>query len=377
MKKVGVVGATGSIGTQAIDVIKKNKDKFEVVFISAHSSKDKLLNFKEDIDAKYAILTGVDSSDNGDVLFGLDELLNIIKNEEIDIILSAAVGFSGLLPTYHALQRGIDIALANKESMVTAGSILNNISKRNGAKIIPVDSEHSAIFQSILGHKKEFLEKIILTASGGPFRRRPIDSLEFVEIDEALKHPNWKMGKKITVDSATMMNKGLELIEAKFLFDVSTDKLDVIIHPESIIHSMVSFCDGSYIAQLGFPDMRVPIAYALSYPERLTLDTKRLSFYELEKLTFLKPDFKRYPCLKLAFEVLNNDKAVYYIALNAANEVAVEGFLKKEIKFIDIPSVIESVLEKIEQVDVKSINDIIEVDKTARMYALDFIKKRF
>lgn len=377
MKKVGVVGATGSIGTQAIDVIKKNKDKFEVVFISAHSSKDKLLNFKEDIDAKYAILTGVDSSDNGDVLFGLDELLNIIKNEEIDIILSAAVGFSGLLPTYHALQRGIDIALANKESMVTAGSILNNISKRNGAKIIPVDSEHSAIFQSILGHKKEFLEKIILTASGGPFRRRPIDSLEFVEIDEVLKHPNWKMGKKITVDSATMMNKGLELIEAKFLFDVSTDKLDVIIHPESIIHSMVSFCDGSYIAQLGFPDMRVPIAYALSYPERLTLDTKRLSFYELEKLTFLKPDFKRYPCLKLAFEVLNNDKAVYYIALNAANEVAVEGFLKKEIKFIDIPSVIELVLEKIEPVDVESINDIIEVDKTARMYALDFIKKRF
>ncbi|MGA1862406.1 1-deoxy-D-xylulose-5-phosphate reductoisomerase [Deferribacter thermophilus] len=376
MKKIGIVGATGSIGSQAIDVIKEYLDDFEVVFLSAYKNEEKLLNFKLQVNAKYAVLTGK-QPENDEILFGEQELLRIIDNEEVDIVLSAAVGFSGLIPTYHSIKRGIDVALANKESLVTAGLILTKLASKTGCKIIPVDSEHSAIFQSMLGHQTEDLEKIILTASGGPFRNRPVDSLEFVEIEEALKHPNWKMGKKITVDSATMMNKGLELIEARFLFDVPVEKLDVVIHPESIVHSMVLFCDGSYIAQLGYPDMKIPIAYALSYPKRLNLKTKRIDFYRLSKLTFDKPDFTKYPCLKIAFDILKNDKSSYFIALNGANEIAVESFLNRNIKFIDIAKIIEEVLNLIEPKDVNSIEEIVEFDRYVREKTYYIIKKRF
>jgi len=376
MKKIGIVGATGSIGSQAIDVIKEYLDDFEVVFLSAYKNEEKLLNFKLQVNAKYAVLTGK-QPENDEILYGEQELLRIIDNEEVDIVLSAAVGFSGLIPTYHSIKRGIDVALANKESLVTAGLILTKLASKTGCKIIPVDSEHSAIFQSMLGHQTEDLEKIILTASGGPFRNRPVDSLEFVEIEEALKHPNWKMGKKITVDSATMMNKGLELIEARFLFDVPVEKLDVVIHPESIVHSMVLFCDGSYIAQLGYPDMKIPIAYALSYPKRLNLKTKRIDFYRLSKLTFDKPDFTKYPCLKIAFDILKNDKSSYFIALNGANEIAVESFLNRNIKFIDIAKIIEEVLNLIEPKDVNSIEEIVEFDRYVREKTYYIIKKRF
>jgi len=376
MKKIGIVGATGSIGSQAIDVIKEYLDDFEVVFLSAYKNEEKLLNFKLQVNAKYAVLTGK-QPENDEILYGEQELLRIIDNEEVDIVLSAAVGFSGLIPTYHSIKRGIDVALANKESLVTAGLILTKLASKTGCKIIPVDSEHSAIFQSMLGHQTEDLEKIILTASGGPFRNRPVDSLEFVEIEEALKHPNWKMGKKITVDSATMMNKGLELIEARFLFDVPVEKLDVVIHPESIVHSMVLFCDGSYIAQLGYPDMKIPIAYALSYPKRINLKTKRIDFYRLSKLTFDKPDFTKYPCLKIAFDILKNDKSSYYIALNGANEIAVESFLNRNIKFIDIAKIIEEVLNLIEPKDVNSIEEIVEFDRYVREKTYYIIKKRF
>ncbi|KAA0257750.1 1-deoxy-D-xylulose-5-phosphate reductoisomerase [Deferribacter autotrophicus] len=365
MRKIGIIGATGSIGSQAIDIIEQEKDDFQVIFLTAHNQLDKLIKIGKKVNAKHLVLTS-ERHHTDKVLTGIDELLKVIENEEIDIILSAAVGFSGLIPTYCALKKGIDIALANKESMVAAGRLLNETAKKNDAKIIPVDSEHSAVYQCLLGHDTSYLEKIILTASGGPFRNRPIDSFEFISVEEALNHPNWSMGRKITVDSATMMNKGLELIEARFLFNVGHDKLDVVIHPESIIHSIVAFCDGSYLAQMGVPDMKIPISYAISYPERVKLDIPRLNFFELKKLTFIKPDFERYPCLRIAMEALKIDKNSIYIALNAANEVAVDAFLKEVIKFNEIPMIIERTIEDFPVEDVMDIEEIVKMDKLAR-----------
>ncbi|MGA1846448.1 1-deoxy-D-xylulose-5-phosphate reductoisomerase [Deferribacter abyssi] len=374
MRKIGIIGATGSIGSQAIDIIEREKENFQVIFLTAHRQIDDLIKKGKRVNAKYLVLTS-ENFFKDKVLTGVNELLKIIENEEIDIVLSAAVGFSGLIPTYCALKRGIDIALANKESMVAAGRLLNETAKRNGAKIIPVDSEHSAIYQCLLGHDINYLEKIILTASGGPFRNRPIDSFEFISVDEALNHPNWSMGRKITVDSATMMNKGLELIEARFLFNVGYDKLDVVIHPESIIHSFVAFCDGSYLAQMGIPDMKIPISYAISYPERVKLDIPRLNFFELKKLSFIRPDFERYPCLRIAMEALKVDKNSIYIALNASNEIAVGAFLNEVIGFNEIPKIIERTVEDFIVKDVMDIEEIINMDKLARERSSKLVSK--
>lgn len=372
MKKIGIVGSTGSIGVQALDVIGRHPDRFKIVFLSCNYNVELLLNQASSFNPGYIISTGQkieQSLKNTKVLFGNQSLLDIIRNEDIDLVLIATTGFSGVLPTYTAAQRGLTIALANKESIVAAGLIILDAVKSRGASLIPVDSEHSAIFQCLMGQDKNKISNVILTASGGPFRNRPYDSFEFIQKEEALRHPNWKMGAKITVDSATMMNKGLELIEARYLFDLPPDKLGVIIHPQSIIHSMVSFIDGSYLAQLGCPDMRAPISFALNYPERISSGVKPIDFSKINSLTFEDVDFNKYRCLALAIKVLHRGSNNLMIAMNAANEVAVECFLKDRITFSQIYQVIEETINKFSEKNITNIEEIFEMDILSREMA--------
>lgn len=372
MKKIGIVGSTGSIGRQALDVISRNPDKFEVVFLSCNSNTDLLKKQGLDFKAKYICST--DRCEDG-VVCGQSQISDLIKNEDLDMVLLAAVGAAGTVYAFDTVRRGIDLALANKESLVASGRLLTDLAKKTGSKILPVDSEHSAIFQCLEGHNKKFLEKITLTASGGSFRNTPADAMAYVSLSQALKHPNWSMGAKITVDSATMMNKGLELIEARFLFDVTPDYLDVVIHPQSVVHSFVSYRDGSMIAQMGRPDMRTPISYAFSYPERCESGVRPLSLAQVGTLNFYEPDLVKYPCLKTGIEVLKKDSNGPMIVMNAANEIAVADFIAGKINFTDISCVINAVLDVFCPAEPASLEEVLSFDGESRDRAMQAVKR--
>ncbi len=373
-KKVAILGSTGSIGTQALDIISKS-NSFKVEALSAHTNTELLAEQVRIFKPEYITITNRESykdfisQDIHDVKVyestkGLKEMISAI---DVDIVLIAIVGIAALEVTYYALSQGIDVALANKESIVAGGELVTSIAQKTGARILPVDSEHSAIFQCLQGcNDKQETENIYLTASGGPFRDYSASELEEVTAAEALKHPNWDMGDKVTIDSSTLMNKGLEVIEAKWLFDVDLDKIKVIIHPQSIVHSMVEFIDGSFIANMAVPDMRIPIIYALSYPKRVPTDIK-LNPYDMAELTFERPDFRRFPCLQLAYEAAKIGGTMP-TALNAANEVAVQKFLAGSIEFTDIPKIIERAMN-FHLNDIifnPSIQNILNIDRTLK-----------
>lgn len=379
MKKISILGSTGSVGKQTLDVVRANKDKFEVVAISANSSVDLLLEQIKEFRPKYVAVydevscmklkSMIPSDINIEVLSGMEGLKAISSLDEIDVLLTAIVGMIGLLPTLCAIRNGKDIALANKETLVCAGSLVMSEAKKYNVNILPVDSEHSAIFQCLNGEKNKEIEKIILTASGGPFRGKKKQDLLHITKNEALKHPNWSMGRKISIDSSTLMNKGLEVIEAKWLFGVDYNDIDVVVHPQSIIHSMVQFIDSSVMAQLGCPDMRLPIQYALTYPDRTANDFERLNLAKLATLTFENPDLETFPCLKLAYDTLKMG-GTYSAVLNSANEVLVNEFLEDKIGFYDIPYYIEKTLEAHDSIAKPSLEEILEIDKWSR----DFVK---
>ena len=383
MKKITILGSTGSIGTQTLDVIRKNKDKFEVVAISANSSVDLLLEQILEFNPKYVAVYNEESANklknmipnniDIEVLSSMEGLVKICELKEVDVVLTAVVGMIGLVPTMAAIKARKTIALANKETLVTAGEIVMEEAKKNNVEILPVDSEHSAIFQCLNGERKKDVEKIILTASGGPFRGKKKEELINVTKNQALKHPNWDMGRKISIDSSTLMNKGLEVIEAKWLFDVDVEDIDIVVHPQSIIHSMVSFKDSSVMAQLGCPDMRLPIEYALTYPGRSETDFERLDLAKIATLTFEKPDMETFPCLKLAFKVLRLG-GTYPTVLNAANEVLVNEFLEDKIGFYDIPYYIERSLEQHNNRSNPTLEDILEADKETRQFLTNLLK---
>lgn len=374
-KNISIIGSTGSIGTQALEVAQNLNLKvlgltansnIELLEKQARMFKPHLVAVKNNRLAKELAHrlkgTGVE------VLGGTGGINRAASMDEADTVLNAIVGSAGLIPTLEAVRKGKKIALANKESLVTAGSLVMSEAKKHNAVIIPVDSEHSAIFQCIMGNEKEFVSKIILTASGGPFRGRSLKELEYVTPAEALKHPNWEMGSKITIDSATLMNKGLEVIEAKWLFGLELDRIEVVVHPQSLIHSMVEYVDGSVIAQAGPSDMRLPIQFALTYPKRSGNSFSRLDFVEAGVLTFERPDYEAFPCLRLAFDALKTGGTMP-VVLNAANEAAVEFFIKGKIKFTDIPKIIKYVMRK-HCVNINpDIDDIIEVDRWSRELA--------
>ncbi|WP_424962007.1 1-deoxy-D-xylulose-5-phosphate reductoisomerase [Ekhidna sp.] len=384
MKKrnIAILGSTGSIGTQALDVIERHPESFEVEVLTAQNSADLLIEqsikFKPNTvvigneDLYQQVFDALDSHDIK-VFAGENALASVVEMDSIDMVLTALVGYSGLLPTIRAINAGKPIALANKETLVVAGEMITKLAQEKGVNILPVDSEHSAIFQCIVGEFHNPIEKLILTASGGPFRGKNRGLLAAVTKEQALKHPNWDMGAKITIDSATMMNKGLEVIEAKWLFGVSLDQIEVIVHPQSIIHSIVQFEDGSMKAQMGLPDMRVPIQFAMTYPGRLQADYPRFDFLDYPELTFEKPDVETFRNLKLAFEVAKEGGNQPCI-LNAANEIAVQGFLEDKVGFLEISDVIENCLKKVSYIRNPELDDFIQTDKETRAKALELIK---
>ena len=382
MLNITILGSTGSIGKQTLDIIRNKKDIFKVSALTSNSNIELLCEqvkeFKPELTviadkSKYKDLKNFLAGEETTILCGEEGLIHAATYEETDLVISAIVGIAGLLPTYAAIKKGKKLALANKETLVTAGNIIMKEAVEKNVKIIPVDSEHSAIFQCIEKEENE-ISKIILTASGGPFREKTIDELTRVTIADALKHPNWSMGKKITIDSATMMNKGLEVIEAKWLFDMPRERIEVCIHPQSIIHSMVEYIDGSVIAQLGLPDMRLPIQYAMTYPNRKKTDFEKLKLSEIKELSFYEPDFKKFPCLGLAYDALEyGDSAC--VVLNAANEIAVKSFLQGLIKFNDIYKLIYSIMEKHNIEAVKTIEDVLLIDKWGREKGEDLLKR--
>lgn len=383
MKKLTILGSTGSIGTQTLDVVRKNRDKFEVIAISANRSVDLLFEQIIEFKPKYVAVYDKESAEklknlipkyiDIEVLDSMEGLVKISTLDEVDVVLTAVVGMIGLIPTIKAIEHKKDIALANKETLVTAGEIVMKAARENGVNILPVDSEHSAIFQCLNGENKKQVNKLILTASGGPFRGKTREELINVTKREALKHPNWSMGQKITIDSSTLMNKGLEVIEAKWLFDMDYKDIDVVVHPQSIIHSMVEYIDTSIIAQLSMPDMRLAIEYALMYPDRIKSDFERIDFRKINKLTFEEPDMNTFPCLKLAYEALKEGKT-YLTVLNASNEVLVESFLKGKIGFYDIPYYIEKSLDEHNSISNPTLQDILEVDIWTRNYMKNLLK---
>lgn len=353
MKKIAILGSTGSIGTQTLDVVRAHSDELEVVALAAGSNKERL---KEQIrefhpelvslsdERKAQELKGELAGEAVEVVCGMDGLIEVAGIDSADVVVTAVVGMMGILPTMEAIRKGKDIALANKETLVTAGHLIIPMAREYGVSILPVDSEHSAIFQCLQGEPKKALDKILLTASGGPFRGKSAEFLETVTLEDALNHPNWSMGPKITIDSSTMVNKGLEVMEAKWLFGVDYSQIEVVIQPQSIIHSMVQYIDGAVIAQLGTPDMRVPIEYALFYPERRSLPGDRLDFSKLSQITFEKPDYKVFRGLSLAIEAGKTGGTMPTV-FNAANERAVAKFLKGEIKYTDIVRSIEKCMD--------------------------------
>ncbi|OPJ57126.1 1-deoxy-D-xylulose-5-phosphate reductoisomerase [Alkalithermobacter paradoxus] len=381
MKNISILGSTGSIGMQTLDVIRQNKDKFNVVALAVKSNIDELSSqikeFKPEVvvvyDENKAIELKRMLSDDVEVLCGMDGLKTISSLENVDIVLTALVGMIGLIPTIEAIKSKKTIALANKETLVTAGELVMNEAKKHEVKIIPVDSEHSAIFQCLNGEDTKCIENITLTASGGPFRGKTKNELLDVTKLQALKHPNWNMGSKITIDSATLMNKGLEVIEARWMFDIDPSDIKVLVHPQSIIHSMVQFIDGSVIAQLGNPDMKLPIQYALSYPDRIENNFERLDLSRIATLTFENPDTDTFPCLKMAYDALKLG-GTYCTVLNAANEVLVNEFLNDRIKFYDIPTYISEAMEKHNSIKKPTLEEIIEIDNWTRTFVNNSIK---
>lgn len=369
-RHIAILGSTGSIGRQALDVVRQHKDRFEVELLTANNSSELLIRQALEFmpanvvicnESKYQEVADALQPHDIKVFTGMDSVCALVRSEDIDIVLTALVGFSGLRPTVSAIEAGKIIALANKETLVAGGSVVMALAKKHNAPILPVDSEHSAIFQCLMGAAGNPLTRIHLTASGGPFRSWTKEEIAAVTRNEALKHPQWKMGAKITIDSATMMNKGFEMIEAKWLFDTEPEKINIVVHPQSIIHSMVEFADGAVIAQMGHPDMREPIQYALSFPERLTLDNKKLDFAELGSLTFEKPDLDKFPCLALAFEAIGRGGNIP-CAMNAANEAAVAAFLQDRIRFYDIPDIISSCMAGVEFVSAPEIDELISMN---------------
>jgi len=383
MKKISLLGSTGSIGCSALDVVRNNPGKFQIVALAAGRNISLLNKQIEEfhpamvsvIDSNTALelKKNLRSSSGVDVLCGPEGYRQAASVEDADTVISAMVGAAGLLPTLAAIEAGKDIALANKETLVMAGKLVTEKAKSRGVALLPVDSEHSAIFQCLAGQSHQTVRRILLTASGGPFFRLSSELLETVKPMDALKHPNWIMGNKITIDSATMMNKGLEIIEAHWLFDIDINRIQVCIHPQSIVHSMVEYIDGSVIAQLGIPDMKIPIAYALSFPERLDCPELSLDFFRVGSLEFFPPDFERFPCLKLACEAAGQGGTMPAV-LNAANEIAVEAFLAERLPFLQISRLIETVMASHQSEDSPEIADILEADAWARREAEQLLK---
>ena len=380
-RNIAILGSTGSIGTQALDVIREHKDEFEIYALTANNNADLLITqareFMPEVvvianEGKYAYVKDALSDLPLKVWCGCDAIAQVVESEPINMVLTAMVGYSGLKPTINAIKAKKAIALANKETLVVAGELITNLAIENKVPILPVDSEHSAIFQCLNGENSQ-IEKILLTASGGPFRKHSKEQLQSVTKKEALKHPNWDMGAKVTIDSASLMNKGLEMIEAKWLFGVEPDQIEVVVHPQSIIHSMVQFEDASIIAQLGLPDMHLPIQYALAYPKRLKSNFERLDFFKLQTMTFEKPDTDRFRNLAFAFEAARL-KGNMACIMNAANEIAVEAFLHDKVGFLEMSDVIEKTMQKVCFVDTPTYDDYVQTDTEARYIAKEFIK---
>jgi 1-deoxy-D-xylulose-5-phosphate reductoisomerase len=383
MKRLAILGSTGSIGVNSLDIVRQFPERFEVISLSAGRNiqllKEQVLQFrprlvsvlsKELSERLQRELTAV----SVDIVHGVEGLIQVATHPEVDQVVSAIVGAVGLIPTLSAIKTGKAIALANKESLVMAGKIVTEEAKKNQAQILPVDSEHSAIFQALLGHRREEVHRLVLTASGGPFLNRPVTRLHEVTVKEALSHPHWEMGKKITVDSASLMNKGLEVIEAHWLFDMPVKKIAVQIHPQSVVHSMVEYIDGSVVAQMGITDMRIPISYALSFPQRLPLNLPPLDLPQRGSLTFSPPDPERFPCLQLAYRSIESGETMPAI-LNAANEVAVNAFLEGLLKFTEIPILLQRVMEEHEVKRIQTIEDILRADHWARERAKAIISE--
>ena len=380
-KQIAILGSTGSIGTQALDVINEHSDLFEVEVLTANNNSALLIEQAKKFKPNTVVITNEDKYKEVDVaLFdlgikvftGAQSLEEVVEGENIDIVLTALVGYSGLKPTIRAIKAKKNIALANKETLVVAGDLITKLCKEYNVQIYPVDSEHSAIFQCLVGEVYNPIEKIYLTASGGPFRGWIKEKLQNIKKEQALKHPNWEMGAKITIDSATLMNKGLEVIEAKWLFDLKPEQIEVVVHPQSIIHSAVQFEDGSIKAQLGIPDMKLPIQYALGFPERLKNTFKRFNFMDYPNLTFEKPDVKTFKNLQLAYDALQKGGNMPCI-LNAANEIAVAAFLQDKIGFLNMSDLIADCMEKITFVSNPTLEDYIDSDETTRKLANELL----
>ena len=381
MKRLAILGSTGSIGVSTLEIVAEHPGRFQVAALTAGRN---LALLEEQIARFSPVMVAVPDQENArlleqrigadgpEVLYGNNGLISCAAESPAEMVVSAIVGAAGLEPTLAAIQAGRDIALANKETLVIAGELVMSAVAKSGCKLFPVDSEHSAIYQSLEGHRREDVRRLILTASGGPFRNWSIDELCAVTPKDALAHPNWNMGRKITIDSATMMNKGLEVIEAHWLFDLPIDKIAVHIHPESIVHSMVEYVDGAVMAQLGIPDMTTPIAYALSYPERLSLDLPPLDLCRLGKLHFSAPDRKCFPCLDLAYDAIRRGGTTPAV-LNAANEIAVDAFLREKVGFLDIPRIIAMVIEGYSCTAVGGLDEILAADAWARQTAKSVI----
>ena len=379
---VAILGSTGSIGTQTLDVIDRHSELFEVYALTAHNNIDLLVEqakrYRPEVVAiaderHYKTLREALDGLPIKVFAGADSICQIAAMSPIDTVVTAMVGYSGLLPTVRAIEAGKKIALANKETLVVAGELVTDLALRNRVDIVPIDSEHSAIFQCLVGENENSVEKLILTASGGAFRDTPKDDLRLATAADALRHPTWKMGAKITIDSATMMNKGFEVIEARWLFDIPIDKIEVIIHPQSIVHSMVQFCDGSIKAQLGQPDMRHPIQYALTFPDRLNAQVERANLADIHQLTFEKPDYEKFRNLRLAYDALRRGGNIPCI-LNAANEVAVDAFLKGKIGFFAMSDIIEQTISETAFISSPTLDDYIATDREARARSSEKIK---
>ena len=381
MKNISILGSTGSIGTQTLEVVRNNKD-LKVTALSAGHNIDLL---EKQIREFHPIIVCVWDEKKGkdlalrvkdlsvSVVTGMEGLIDCATEKQADMVVTAVVGMIGILPTIEAIKASKDIALANKETLVTAGHIITPLLKEYGVKLLPVDSEHSAIFQALHGENENEINRIILTASGGPFRGKKRIDLEHIQVEDALKHPNWSMGRKITIDSSTMVNKGLEVMEAKWLFNVTLDKIQVVIQPQSVIHSAVEFMDGGIIAQLGTPDMKLPIQYALFYPERRVLSGERIDFFKLGKLTFEEPDFKTFTSLKLAYEVAREGGSMPTV-YNAANELAVAKFLNREIQYLDIMDLIQEAVKNHKKVENPSIGQILNIENETYDFINELVK---
>ncbi len=376
MKRIAILGSTGSIGTQTLDIVRNYSEELQVVALAAGSNVEllekQIREFQPKVVAMWSEKAALDlkqriSDLKVEVLTGMEGLLAIAVLPEVEVLVTAIVGMIGIRPTIEAIKAGKDIALANKETLVCAGHIIMPLAKEHNVAILPVDSEHSAIFQSLNGEPKDRISKILLTASGGPFRGKKREELQNMQVEDALKHPNWSMGRKITIDSSTLVNKGLEVMEAKWLFGVEPEQIQVVVHPQSIIHSMVEYVDGAVIAQLGIPDMKLPIQYALFYPDRRVMNEKKLDFFELQNMTFEKPDTETFYGLKLAYEALRSGGNVPTV-YNAANEKAVALFLDKKISYLQIPEMIERSMSKIAKIENPNVEQILETENRVYEY---------